>query len=338
MNKFKKFIVGGIAASLVLGSAATVFAIETNGSFETGVEPGSFVTLSAIDNSSIDNWTVETGSVDYIGTLWNASDGENSIDLSGNGVGSISQTLTTVPGNTYKVTFDLAGNPDGLPAIKTLDVDVDGVVTPFEFDVTGQSTSDMGWEEKTFNFVADNASTILSFISTTDSAFGPAIDNVVVEDITPVVEIPAQCDQNLTYNVINGTANSEKIIGTNGSDLIFARGGSDKVEGRGGADCIVGGGGSDKLLGEGGNDVILGQGGADSLEGGAGNDTLIGGADSDSLRGGNGGDTLLGGAGSDSLRGEDGNDTLNGQADSDSARGGNGTDTCTAESERQCEL
>jgi Ca2+-binding RTX toxin-like protein len=167
--------------------------------------------------------------------------------------------------------------------------------------------------------------------------------------------VPAQCDQTIAYNKIEGTDASEKIIGTPGSDLILAKGGSDKVEGRGGNDCIVGGDGSDKLLGEDGNDVILGEDGADKLEGGAGADKLYGGNGSDkllgngdadvlrgeegadSLEGGTGADTLLGGEGSDSLKGDAGDDTLDGQEGMDSAKGGIGTDTCTAESKQQCE-
>jgi Ca2+-binding RTX toxin-like protein len=132
--------------------------------------------------------------------------------------------------------------------------------------------------------------------------------------------VPAECNQAIAYNLIEGTSASDALNGTSGSDLILAKGGSDSVNGRGGDDCIVGGAGSDSLQGGDGNDVILGQGGSDYINGGNGNDTIRGGADSDYVVGGGG------------------DDDLNGQAGSDAAQGGGGTDTCNAEYETQCEI
>ncbi len=178
----------------------------------------------------------------------------------------------------------------------------------------------------------------------------------VVNQPTPGIEIPAQCDQNLTYNVINGTNASQTINGTSGNDLIFARGGSDKIDGKSGNDCIVGGDGSDSIKGGSGNDVILGGDGSDKIEGGSGvdslygeegsdslsggaeNDMLSGGDGTDSLDGGSGNDSLHGGNGTDSLKGGAGNDSLTGDSGMDSAKGGAGSDTCSAESENSCEL
>jgi len=161
-----------------------------------------------------------------------------------------------------------------------------------------------------------------------------------VVDAPPVnpFDVAAGCNQEIAYNLIEGTNGSNVINGTNGADLILAKGGSDKVDGRGGDDCIVGGDGSDKLIGGNGNDVILGGNGSDSIEGNNHSDTLYGGAGSDSLNGGNHDDTLYGGNDSDSLRGGNGNDTLTGGAGSDSARGeGGNNDACDAESENTCE-
>ena len=95
-----------------------------NGSFEEGtVDPGSFITLSAFDNTSITGWTVSSGSIDLIGSHWVASDGDRSIDLNGNEPGAISQTFDTEPGAVYNVLFDMAGNPDD-PAPNDPDIKV----------------------------------------------------------------------------------------------------------------------------------------------------------------------------------------------------------------------
>ena len=121
-----------------------------NGSFETGPSPGTFLTLSNGD-TSITGWTVGGDSIDYIGTYWQPQNGSRSIDLAGNGPGSISQTFGTVNGQTYHVEFWMAGNPDGgntLKAIAASAGSVNGQV--FTFSTIGNSLGDMGWERRFF--------------------------------------------------------------------------------------------------------------------------------------------------------------------------------------------
>jgi choice-of-anchor C domain-containing protein len=178
----------GATVSLLAGTALAA-PINTNGSFESGDNPGSFLPIAAVNNTVIDGWTVSSGNVDYIGTYWASSEGDRSIDLTGSdgSAGAISQTLTTVVGHTYAVTFDLAGNPDGGPAVKSLNVDAGGLPTLYTFDTTGHSTgsaASMGWTSKTFNFTATGVSTTLRFASLDTGFFGPALDNVVVNDTT----------------------------------------------------------------------------------------------------------------------------------------------------------
>jgi len=85
---------------------------------------------------SLDGWTVDSGSVDWIGTYWVAQDGSKSIDMSGTDAGAISQTFATTIGNTYTVSFYLSGNPAGPPTVKTLDVSATGgTVDHFTFDI-----------------------------------------------------------------------------------------------------------------------------------------------------------------------------------------------------------
>jgi choice-of-anchor C domain-containing protein len=183
----KRFIIATAASILVtIGFAAPALAAAfTNGSFETGTDPGSFAELSSGDSTSIPGWTVSPTNIDYIGTYWTASNGMRSLDLSGSNAGDIQQTFDTVAGHTYLVAFDLAGNPDGLPTTKTLTVAATGgPTTPYSFDVTGHTKTSMGWQPQVYSFIATGASTILTFTSTTATAFGPALDNVVVTDTT----------------------------------------------------------------------------------------------------------------------------------------------------------
>src|SRR5207244_8975944 len=87
-----------------------------------------FETLPA-GSTALTDGTIDSGSIDWIGSYWPAADGSRSIDLNGNETGAISQTLTTTIGNTYVVTFDLSGNPDGPPTAKTLTVGATGAPT-----------------------------------------------------------------------------------------------------------------------------------------------------------------------------------------------------------------
>ncbi|HVF69624.1 MAG TPA: calcium-binding protein, partial [Xanthomonadales bacterium] len=183
---------------------------------------------------------------------------------------------------------------------------------------------------------ARNASLVESAWS--NDASNPYHITVVANPIN-AFPVPAECNQAIAYNKIEGTNGSDALYGTSGSDLILAKAGSDYVDGKGGADCIVGGDGSDALKGGDGADVILGGAGSDSIHGEDGADKLYGQGGSDALNGGAGADELWGGADSDSLMGEGGDDTLDGQGGSDAANGGAGLfDTCTAEAETNCEL
>lgn len=158
-----------------------------NGSFERGtpchmwgIPEGSTV---------IPGWTVVLGSVDWEGPPpscgWQASEGNDSLDLVGDktgGIGGVEQTFRTMPGTTYSVSFDLAGNYGAPPVIKPITVTVAGVTMSYTFDTTGRSATNMGWTTKTFTFVANGTSATIRFVSdVSGSGFvnaGAALDNV----------------------------------------------------------------------------------------------------------------------------------------------------------------
>lgn len=187
-----------IAACLGLSAIAPAHAnLVTNGSFETPIVGGApFVTLNS-GSGALPGWSI-LGSIDHIGSYWQASDGNQSIDLNGLGqLGTISQTLATTPGQLYELTFDMAGNPD-FDSVKTLLVQVDAVAQPFNFDSTGKSLGAMGWVSHSLLFTATDVVTTLMFQSLTIDflapapvsnmfSFGPALDNVAVN----AVPVPA---------------------------------------------------------------------------------------------------------------------------------------------------
>ncbi len=180
----------GVALAIALAAAIPAQNLLINGSFEQGPNPGSY-TNEPMGSTVITGWTVSVGNIDYVGSLWMASDGSRSIDLEGsagtcvlytNCPGGIAQSFATVVGQQYTVTFDLAGNIFGAPVVKTILFSAAGQSQSYTFDTTGFSAGNMGWAEVTWNFTANDTTTTLEFDSadTPPTGWGPVIDNVVV--------------------------------------------------------------------------------------------------------------------------------------------------------------
>ncbi len=134
---------------------------------------------------TIPDWTVTSGSVDFVTTLWHQPQtGGYSIDMNGLSPGTISQTFTTTPGRTYVVTFYLSENPgtSGQDLSKTIQVSAAGKTESFTFD---KSTwwDNMQWTLEKFVFIATDVTTTLSFTSldTAGGPNGPVIADIDVE-------------------------------------------------------------------------------------------------------------------------------------------------------------
>ena len=154
-----------------------------------------------------------------------------------------------------------------------------------------------------------------------------------------------------SYDVYDGGAGYDKLVGTSGNDAILLDDrsspaavsgprirGIERIEAGAGDDVvdltskryaygdvtIDGGTGNDVLWSSSGNDVLLGGTGNDKMNGGAGNDYLDGGAGNDEMNGGKGVDLLQGGAGSDKLTDTSGNGLLDGGAGNDTLTNGSG--------------
>lgn len=125
------------------------------------------------------------GGIDYISTYWNAAPGSNySLDLNATSAGSISQDLSTTPGVTYQITFDLSGNPEIGPQLKKMNVTVNGgQETDFTYNVPqlgilGGVPFILVWEQEYYFFTADSNTSTITFTSTTAGPCGPTLDNV----------------------------------------------------------------------------------------------------------------------------------------------------------------
>jgi choice-of-anchor C domain-containing protein len=179
-----------VAAAWVLTAAPTACAQTiVNGSFENGLFFGPQFDTLLSGSTNITGWTVGGLGIDWIGPYWQAASGTKSIDLSGLSAGSISQdNIATTVGQQYRVTFDMAGNPEGGPVVKSLQVlATGGSAQNFTFDTAGKTRTNMGWTTYLYDFVATSSSTTLSFTSLNNTAYGPALDNVSIQ-VIPVPE------------------------------------------------------------------------------------------------------------------------------------------------------
>ena len=189
----KRLFTMGIILVLLLTCVGAVSAnIVTNGGFESpGTFSGPFQPFAALTG-----WNIDAGSVDLINTYWQHASGSYSIDLAGNAPGTISQVLTTSANAKYDLSFMMAGNPEGNPKIKTVEVFWDGFSQgTFAFDTTGNTTASMGWDPKVkTGLVASGTNTVLKFVDVSGTDFyGAALDDIVVEpqgSTTPIPEFP----------------------------------------------------------------------------------------------------------------------------------------------------
>lgn len=196
-----------LAAALLAASSTALSAnLLTNGSFEVldTVAPGVFAAphghSANFGSTGITGWNIigqQNGNIDIVvNPIWINQDGQRGLDMEGSrGTMGVSQSFATSIGSTYLVSYWMAGNVGGGNAIKTMQVDVIGIASLYsseaKFDVTGKSYAAMGWRNDTFQFVADSTSTLLSFLSTEGSGFwGPALDNVSVELVSPTAVVP----------------------------------------------------------------------------------------------------------------------------------------------------
>jgi choice-of-anchor C domain-containing protein len=161
-----------------------------NGSFEQGPPVDSFLTLAA-GAETLPGWTVTKGTVDISGTYLVAGDGSRSIDLIGTpGAGGIRQVVSTVPGQSYRLSFYMAGNCTGGDKVKKMKVGVGSASRILSFDTSGHHNRRPGWVQRGFTFEAISTQTVLEFSDpgepTSNARYGAALDKVVV---VPVVGV-----------------------------------------------------------------------------------------------------------------------------------------------------
>ncbi len=159
-----------------------------NGGFETPVVPDPTFFLRFFGGESFDGWEVGGESIDIHGPLHTEPRlGSQSLDLSGlNLPGSIFQTITTIPGQTYELEFWLAGHPfhtDPNPN-KILDIFWGGTLAATKTIAPSLTRFPMNWRLERMTLTATSPTTELRFVSRTLNG-GPIIDGVSLSATAP---------------------------------------------------------------------------------------------------------------------------------------------------------
>jgi choice-of-anchor C domain-containing protein len=177
------------AAILALAAAASQAAIVADGRFAEGAAAGGFTTVNG--GGAIGPWTVTGDSVDLIGGYWQqAPGGSYTVDLDGNGVGGVSQSLSLADGSYY-LSFYLSGNPDGGYPTKSVRVSAGDASQGFTFTTGANSRADMAYQLETLRFDVTGGATTLSFASQDVAGYwGPVIGNVSISAVPEPGPLP----------------------------------------------------------------------------------------------------------------------------------------------------
>ena len=144
----------------------------SNGSFETPIISGWSHVSSGTPGLA---WTVSGGPLEiHNGIMGGASDGSQHVELDSTGSITISQTVSTVTGQTYTVSFDYKARPDTAQSTNGIRVQWNGA------DIASGLTFGSTWQTHTVT-VNGTGSDVLSFIDAgTSDGIGTFLDNVSV--------------------------------------------------------------------------------------------------------------------------------------------------------------
>lgn len=186
------------AAPLATSAAELV----SNGSFEqigVGAVPEGWGGLTYYPdgthpgNVALPGWTVQSGSVDLTNTFttWGpAHTGTYSMDINGWDAGTILQSLNTVAGASYTVSFAYSRNAAGAPSTVTADVTAGGQVVHVsaadDHNLFGYG-GHMLWQTGAFTFTGSGHDTI-SLAATIPGNAGVFFDDISVQG--PLAGVP----------------------------------------------------------------------------------------------------------------------------------------------------
>ncbi len=221
---------GTCAGPLVDNVSVTANDLVQNGSFENGYEsttqinggwPGNHGFWAPIGyggaTDTIPNWTVSGGGVDWhdsdssVPSSIIAADGYRLVDLNsvyGSAPGVISQTIATIPGVSYTLSFSYSGHPyPGCyfgPKPMLASAGSASIMVSADPLAEGYLGGTNIWHGASVNFTASSSSTVISFASLENdgTCAGPLVDNVSVLAQPPTDQVTCPCSSIARFNFI----------------------------------------------------------------------------------------------------------------------------------------
>ena len=125
-------------------------------------------------------WSVSEGDVQVLDNF--ASDGEISVILNAKENGSICQTIETIPGHVYELTFDMSRAEWVSESFTQVDIFIDNEL----IRRVSQDSEEIIWNSYMIPFAANDSSTIIR-LKNPRSQYYTAVDNVIVETPEPAM-------------------------------------------------------------------------------------------------------------------------------------------------------
>ncbi|HVE48338.1 MAG TPA: IPTL-CTERM sorting domain-containing protein [Casimicrobiaceae bacterium] len=194
----KTFALALVATLGLLSTPVASQNLITNGSFEAPIVSPTGFTDFPVGSSGITGWTVfgpagtvvsvVGGSFSQLGVTFPAQNGVQWLDLTGNGSNAaegVQQSVTTIAGRQYQLTFYLGNTTGGgiFGSTSTVNVLVNGTVAFTDTNSAVNATS-LTWQQFSHTFIATGSSTTIGFRNAdpaTDNS--NALDDVVLIDL-----------------------------------------------------------------------------------------------------------------------------------------------------------
>ena len=196
MTGLFKILVAG-AAFGAFATSASAASLISNGSFEGGAGANTSTqdTELGVGSTAMPSWTVINAQTSLIGPanpyFLGASDGSYFLDLTSlndNGnFGGVKQSITTIVGHTYLLTFDL-GSATRYGSSVGVTASAGSTSGNFLSSGTVPATPGYVWEGQSLAFTASSTSTLVSLFGTSGRQY-IGLDNVAVAD-TGVAAVP----------------------------------------------------------------------------------------------------------------------------------------------------
>ncbi|MEZ4200023.1 MAG: SdrD B-like domain-containing protein [Candidatus Paceibacterota bacterium] len=110
---------------------------------------------------------------------WSHSDGAQHTELAGNERNQTYQTVATVPGETYTLSWDYSPRPGKSFGENKMEVFIDGVEVDTNQE-SGIGLEDTDWTSHSYTFVADGETEVMFADAGDGNSFGPFLDNTAL--------------------------------------------------------------------------------------------------------------------------------------------------------------